>query len=61
MTPPKFKTPSHFTRKTRSTNKLMEEMTKVVYVEDISSTKSESVSMTLVEEKNPKYEAADVN
>jgi hypothetical protein len=52
MSPPKFGAPSPFTQRTRSANRLMEETIRVVDVDEISMTESESISSTWVEEKN---------
>ena len=61
MTPPKFGAPSQFPRRTRSANKPMEDATGVVDVDEIPSPMSESISLTLVEEKNPQEEEMKVN
>jgi hypothetical protein len=50
MTLPKFVGPSQFARITRSTNKSMEEVTGLVYVDEITSIESESISLTQVKE-----------
>jgi hypothetical protein len=53
MTPPKFGALDQFTRRTRSANKLMREAVRMVDVDEILSTETELISLTMVEEQNP--------
>jgi len=53
MTLENFGAPNHFTRRTISDNKPIEDVTGVVYVDEIPTIESESIIPTFVEEKNP--------
>jgi len=59
MVPPKFRQPSQFARRTHSTNKPLEEMTRVVDVDDIPTI--ETKILTWIEEENSQEEATKVN
>jgi hypothetical protein len=48
MTPLKFIVPNQFAQRIRKGKKMMEEATKVVYVDEIPLTKSESIISMLV-------------